>query len=347
MKWAWRTLAVLAVALAAAFLLLRAPDTDATEMRAKYGGPPSQFVTLPGGPTIHYRDEGPRDAPVIMLLHGSNADLHTWQPWVDRLKDRYRLIRFDQRGHGLTGAAKGSYDADAFAAEIGKFADALELDRFVLAGNSMGGSNAARFAMLHPERLAGLVLIDTGGAPVKREGGGNLAFTVLRMPVIGPLASQLMQRSLVERSLRQSVSNQAIVTPAAVDRYWELARYPGNRDATRERFALPWTEFTAAQVAKIAVPTLVMWGEEDSLIPFAAADWWRAHLPDARLVTYSGIGHLPMEETPDRSAADLMRFMAGLGSSAPLRKPVVKAVATETALLQPAPLTIRDEGSQP
>lgn len=316
MKWLWRGLAAVVVALVAAFLVLRVPDTDPAAMRAKYGGPPSQFVTLPRGLTVHYRDEGPRDAPVIVLLHGSNADLHTWQPWVDRLKDRFRLIRFDQRGHGLTGAAPaGGYDADAFAGDILAFVDALKLDRFVLAGNSMGGANAARFAMLHPRRLQGLVLIDAGGAPVRREGGGNLAFTVLRMPVIGPLASQMMQRSLVERSLRQSVANQAVVTPAAVDRYWELARLPGNSQATRERFALPWTQFTAAEVGRIAVPTLVMWGREDSLIPYEAAAWFMRNLPDARLVTYPGIGHLPMEEAPDRSAADLAAFVADLRQS--------------------------------
>ena len=315
-KRAGRILGGLALVLAAAFLLLRVPPTDAGEMRAKYGAAPSHFVTLPGGPRVHYRDEGPRDASVIVLLHGSNADLHTWQPWVDRLKDRFRLIRFDQRGHGLTGAAPaGGYDSDAFAGDILAFADALKLDRFVLAGNSMGGANAARFAMRHPRRLQGLVLIDAGGAPVRREGGGNLAFTVLRMPVIGPLASQMMQRSLVERSLRQSVANQAVVTPAAVDRYWELARLPGNSRATRERFALPWAQFTAAEVSRITVPTLVMWGREDSLIPYEAAGWFMAHLPDARLVAYPGIGHLPMEEAPERSAADLAAFVADLRQS--------------------------------
>ena len=312
MKWLWRVLAVLAVALIAAFLLLRSPDTDAAAMRAKYGAPPSQFVTLADGLTVHYRDEGPRDAPEIVLLHGSNADLHTWQPWVDRLRARYRVIRFDQRGHGLTGPAPGAYDTDAFAADIETFADRLKLGRFVLAGNSMGGANAARFAMLHPERLRGLVLIDAGGAPIHAKGKGNLAFTVLRMPVVGPLASQVMQRSLVERSLRQSVVNQAVVTPSAIDRYWELARYPGNRDATRQRFALPWSLFDAAKVEAIRTPTLVMWGEGDPLIPYAAATWYMAHLPRATLVQYPGIGHLPMEEAADRSAADLAQFVDGL-----------------------------------
>lgn len=310
MKRLAKIVGVFAALLVVAFLFLRVPDTDKAEMRAKYGPPPSQFLSLANGMQVHLRDEGPRDAPAIILLHGSNADLHTWQPWVDRLKDRYRVIRYDQRGHGLTGQASGGYDVDAFARDVLAVADALELERFVLAGNSMGGANAARFAMLHPERLTGLVLVDAGGAPIKREGGGNLAFTVLRMPVIGSVASQMMQRPLVERSLRQSVANQAVVTPAAVDRYWELARYPGNREATRQRFSQPWTTFTAENVGKIAVPTLIMWGKEDSLIPYAAAGWYAQTLPDAQLVAYEGIGHLPMEESPDQSAADLRAWLA-------------------------------------
>ncbi|WP_435418208.1 alpha/beta hydrolase [Parerythrobacter aurantius] len=309
MKKLAKILGAIVALLLIAFLALRVPDTDGAAMRAKYGAPPSQFVKLANGITVHLRDEGPRDAPAIILLHGSNADLHTWQPWVDRLKDRYRVIRYDQRGHGLTGNVTGGYDADAFAADALAVADTLGLDKFVLAGNSMGGANAARFAMLHPDRLSGLVLVDAGGAPVKREGGGNLAFTVLRMPVIGSVASQMMQRPLVERSLRQSVANQSVVTPETIDRYWELARYPGNREATRERFSLPWTSFTAEQVRAITVPTLVMWGEEDSLIPFAAAGWFMQQLPDAKLVSYPGIGHIPMEEAPDRSAEDLRSWL--------------------------------------
>lgn len=316
MKRALRILAVLVAVLMIAFLLLRVPDTDAAAMRAKYGGPPSQFVTLPDGPAVHYRDEGPRDAPVIVLLHGSNADLHTWQPWVDRLKDRYRLIRLDQRGHGLTGpAADEDYRQEAFTADLEAFRTKLNINRFVLVGNSMGGGIAARYAMMHPNRLAGLVLIDAGGAPIKREGGGNLAFTIARIPVVNAIASQLMPRSLIEKSLRQSVENQAVVTPATVDRYWELARFPGNRAATMARFGEPMTSFTPARVAIIETPTLIMWGQEDALIPYAAAEWYRDHLPNARLVAYPGIGHLPMEEAPDLSAVDLTQFVDSLPSS--------------------------------
>ena len=95
------------------------------------------------------------------------------------------------------------------------------------------------------------------------------------------------------------------MTPGTVDRYWELARYPGNRNATRQRFATPRRNFDAAQIAAVTVPTLVMWGEEDSLIPYAAAGWYMEHLPNATLANYPGVGHIPMEEAPEQSVADL------------------------------------------
>lgn len=323
MKWLWRGLALLVVAIAGAFLIFRVPVTDPAEMRAKYGGPPSQFVELADGRSVHLRDEGPRDAPAIVLLHGSNADLHTWQPWVEDLREDYRVIRYDQRGHGLTGpAGDGDYRREAFVADVERVADALGLERFVLGGNSMGGAVAMGYAMAHPQRLDGLVLVDAGGVPMDHrdesaasevndeEAGGNLLFTLARLPGINALVASITPRSLIEQSLSQSVSNQAVVTPAAVDRYWELLRYPGNRAATLDRFALPREEYARANVARVAVPTLVMWGEEDALIPFSAAHWYSDALPKAELVHYPGIGHLPMEEAPERSAADLRAWLA-------------------------------------
>ena len=311
MKWVWRGLLVLLVVLVAAFFVMRVPDTDPAEMRAKYAGEPSQFIDLGEGREIHVRDEGPRDAPVIVLLHGSNADLHTWQAWAEALRGDYRVIRFDQRGHGLTGPAPDDdYSAEAFGADIDAVTEALGVDTFTLAGNSMGGGIAMAYAIARPWKLDALVLVDAGGAPVKREGGGNLAFSLAGKPIVGDILSQLLPRSIVEKSFRQSVSNQDVVTPEAVSRYWELARYPGNRRATRIRFSTPRTAFTAEDVAQVKVPTLVMWGKEDSLIPFAAAEWYTSRLPNATLVAYDGIGHIPMEEAPERSSSDLMIWLA-------------------------------------
>ncbi|WP_341711193.1 alpha/beta hydrolase [Erythrobacter sp.] len=310
MKRFLRVLGIVAALFVVGFFVLRVPDTDPDAMWAKYGGSPSQKLDFPDGRTYHIRDEGPRDAPVIVLLHGSNADLHTWQKWTEALDNHYRVIRYDQRGHGLTGAVPDDrYDIDAFVEDVDQVADALELEHFTLVGNSMGGGIAMAYAQAHPERLDALVLVDAGGAPIERKGGGNIIFNLAGKPVIGDLLSQFLPRSLVEKSYSQSVSNQTVVTDAAVDRYWELGRYPGNRAATRQRFGTPRRSFAAEQVAAMQVPTLVMWGEEDALISFDAAKWYMANLPNATLVAYPGIGHIPMEETADRSAADLEAWL--------------------------------------
>lgn len=313
MKRLGKWLAGLGAVLLLAFLALRTPDTDPAEMRAKYGAAPSQFVDLGGGLTVHLRDEGPRDAPVIVLLHGSNDDLHTWDQWADALKRDFRVVRFDTVGHGLTGASPDKdYSADAMVALVGRVADRLALPRFTLAGNSMGGAVAAQYAMAHPERLTGLVLVDAGGAPKKGNERGNIGFKLAAMPGVNALAESITPRFVIERSLRQSVTNQAVVTPQTVDRFWEMLRYPGNREATMARFATPRRALDPARLAAIRVPTLILWGSEDALISVDGAHWYNRAIPRSRLVVYPGIGHLPQQEAPGPSAADVAAFLAAL-----------------------------------
>ena len=307
LKW----LAALVAVLLVAFLLLRTPDTDPVAMRAKYGAAPSQFVELRPGLTVHYRDEGPRDAPVVVLLHGSNADLHTWDAWAKDLSRDYRVVRFDQIGHGLTGAnPSGDYSPAAYVEGVQRVADRLGLERFVLAGNSMGGSIAIGYALAHPQRLGGLVLLDAGGAPWQGQARGNIGFTLARNPVGGWLLQEITPRRLVAQSVRQTVSNQSVATEAAIDRYWELLRYPGNRAATAIRFGMGWTTFPKNRLATLKMPVLILWGEDDGLIPVSAGRWFVQAIPGARLVVYPGIGHIPMEEAAAQSAADLREWLA-------------------------------------
>ena len=115
-------------------------DTDAAAMKAKYGGPASQFITLQPGLTVHVRDEGRRGAPVIVLIHGSNSSLHTWEPWIAQLKGEYRVISLDLPGHGLTGAdPRGVYDGPAYVDVVERVMVKLGVAKAVIGGNSMGG----------------------------------------------------------------------------------------------------------------------------------------------------------------------------------------------------------------
>ncbi|MEO9463484.1 MAG: alpha/beta hydrolase [Marinomonas sp.] len=312
MKRILKTLAVMAVIFAAVFLVFRTSDTQVSEMKAKYGGVPSQFVTLPNGQQIHLRDEGPTNAPAIILLHGSSSDLHTWEPWVQALKSDYRVIRYDQIGHGLTGPSIAeSYELADFTGDVGRVADHLDLETFVLAGNSMGGWISAGYALEHPERLKGLVLLDASGSPVKRpeNSGGNIGFTIAATPGLNNIMKHITPRSLVKQSLEQSVSVKAVATDEAVDRYWEMLRYPGNRAATIARFNTQRVTYDAEQIGGLNVPTLILWGTEDALVPVEAGRWYDEHLPSSTLIEYDGIGHLPMEEAPEKSANDLKNWL--------------------------------------
>ena len=305
---------VLLAVLVVAWLVLRAPDIPVATLRARYASPASRFVEVSPGLTIHLRDEGPRGAMTIVLLHGSNASLHTWEPWVERLKDRYRVITLDLPAHGLSGPAPGGqYTLDAYARVVDAVARERGLTRFVLGGNSMGGGVAARYAADHPERISALILVDASGQPYP-EGDGETStlLTIARQPVIRDLVAQLTPRWLVAQSLQRAVSNRAVLTPAAIDRYWALLRYPGNRVATIERFAQGYQSVSVADLGRVRAPALILWGREDRFIPVASAAYFGQALPQARTVIYERIGHLPMEETPDRSAADVRAFLATL-----------------------------------
>lgn len=312
MKWLIRIVLGLAVVLVLAIVLLRTPDTDPDQMRAKYGAAPSQFAELPNGQTMHLRDEGPRDAPAIILLHGSNSSLHTWDDWAADLSDAYRVVRFDQVGHGLTGPAlDGDYSKARHVADVDAVADQLGLSSFVIAGNSMGGWVSVSYAMEHPGRVLGLGLLDASGAP-RKDGEGRLYIgaVIASTPVVNNLMKIVTPRSLVKASLEDSVADAGGITDELVDRYWELLRYPGNRGAVIDRVNTPrGGPFDPADIAALAMPALVMWGEEDQVTPVRGAAWYAEHLPNARSIIYPDVAHLPMEEVPDQSASDFRAWL--------------------------------------
>lgn len=300
---------------AAVFYAFSDPDIPRAALEAKYTNADSRFLDLRDGVRVHYRDTGPRDAPVLVLLHGSNASLHTWEPWTAILADEFRVVSLDLPGHGLTGATLAEdYSNEGMSRFVRDFAGALGLGRFALAGNSMGGAVAARFAIDNPGRLTHLVLLNSGGIPFEAGEGTPLVFRLARTPVVKNLLLYFTPRELAAEGLGKAIERKEILTGAMIDRYWEFARMEGQREATMIRFAIPWTNELADRLGEIAVPALILWGDKDRLVPVSVAHEFAARIPGSRLTIYEDVGHIPMEEVAEQSAADVRAFLRGAGA---------------------------------
>jgi pimeloyl-ACP methyl ester carboxylesterase len=291
-------------------------DMPMATAEARYTSNASTFINLSDGVRLHVRDEGKRDAPVLILAHGSNASLHTWEPWVAALRADWRVISFDFPGHGLTGPSKSrTYNGASYVRVVDELAQHFGISRFVLAGNSMGGGVAWRYALAHPEKLSGLILVDAAGYP--REGTSTpLVFRIARAPILGEAFSVFTTKGMIESNLKQVMVDDALVTPQKVQRYYDLLMREGNRQATLDRMRAKPDQPNAYQsIPSIKVPTLILWGEEDPWIPLSDARRFAKEITGAKLVSYPGIGHLPQEEKPQETAQEVAAFLTQIYSS--------------------------------
>jgi pimeloyl-ACP methyl ester carboxylesterase len=230
-RWLWPAAAVLGLLLAAAVALSWAPDRSLAQLSARWAPPPSQFIALQGM-QVHVRDEGPRDdAQPVVLIHGTSASLHTWEGWVVALKGTRRVIRMDLPAFGLTGpASDNDYSIERYVAFVLAAMDRLGVRQAVLGGNSLGGEIAWNVALSAPSRVTRLILVDAAGYPLRPQ-SVPLGFRLARMPWVNRIMANLLPRALIEASVRNVFGDPGRVTPALVDRYYELTLREGNRAA--------------------------------------------------------------------------------------------------------------------
>jgi pimeloyl-ACP methyl ester carboxylesterase len=301
-------LLLIAATALAAFLWLRAPDLPAAELEARFQSPQDHWLDLGDGLRVHYRDEGPADAPVLVLLHGYGDAYSTWEGWAAALRSSHRVISLD----GLTAAPAGAQiDREAQARLVLRVAEALKLPRFVLAGNSMGGGVAWQAALLAPQALRGLVLVDAAGWPMPAT-TPSLAFRILAHPWGRALLARIDNRPLIRQALRAQVGDAALITDEVVDRWALYQRYPGHRPILMSVAPGAQAPVTAERLAGLQLPTLVLHGEIDPILPLEHSRRFAAAIAGAELIVYPGIGHLPQREIPARSAADVAAFVARL-----------------------------------
>lgn len=311
----WAALAVLALVLVAGAALWRG-DIPYETLQARYAAPTSHYIDLPDGVRVHYRDEGNRSGPPIILIHGYSASAADWEAWSKRLGDTYRIILPDLPGHGLTRAPKGYISsATAQVKVVDEVASSLGLTGFVIGGNSMGGGVAWRYTLAHPEKVSALVLVDAVGWPPEKTGRNDaLIFKLLGNPLARPIIKNLDNSALAKQGLQAAFLDPSLVTPALVKRYTDLARAPGHRDIL---ITPPSSEGLASKdrLSIISAPTLILFGQDDRLIPASDGERFKAAIPGSTLIVYPGVGHVPMEQIPDKSADDVRTWLGKIAAA--------------------------------
>jgi len=293
-----------ALLLAAAWLWT--PDKPRATLAALYLRAPGDMTDV-AGVRLHVRDDGPRDAPVLIMLHGFGSSLHTWEPWAQGLKGRYRVIRFDLPGSGLSPPDPTNNYVDAHSiALIAALMNQRGIERASLIGNSLGGRIAWSFASHHPDRTDKLVLISP-------DGFASPDFAYGEAPSVPPLMSLMryvLPKTLLRTNLEHSYGDPSALTPETIDRYYDLLLAPGARAAMLERMAQTVLVPPEPLLRRIEAPVLLLWGKKDALIPFSNAADYTKSLRNSRLVSFPALGHVPHEEAPTQSLTPLRAFLA-------------------------------------
>jgi pimeloyl-ACP methyl ester carboxylesterase len=304
---------LLVIALASAYR----SDLSAEAVNAKYLTPESKFIEV-DGIQVHVRILG--EGEPVFLLHGSFASLHTWDAWQQAMSPYYQTISLDFPGHGLTGPdSLKRYGIKDYSELVHALAQKLNIEQYHVAGNSMGGAVAMQLASDFPGNVRSLNLIDAAGAPAadrtltdstapkKSNSGGAWIFQVARHPVFSKLLLSCTPKFLFAMNMKQVYGDDTKVTDEVTTRYYELMLREGNRQATLDRLSQPRN--SNIQYERLSMPTLILWGAEDTWIPLAQGKRLQQALPGSNLMILDGVGHVPMEESPTETVSEYLSFL--------------------------------------
>lgn len=274
------------------------PDLPVDQLKEKYAKSSSQFIPL-DGMYVHFRDEGPSaDTIPLVLLHGTSSSLLTWDACSKEWINDHRVIRMDLPGFGLTGPnPKQDYSIETYVTFLNHFLQERNVTQCYLAGNSLGGLIAFHFAATYPDQVKKVILIDPAGYPI-HHAKGSLAFKLGKIPVLKNILTIITPISIVRKSLEDAYGNKSLVSDELVEQYRDMACREGNRKALLIRLQNDQSGDTTL-VSKLTMPTLVIWGTLDQLIPVDNAYKFQRDLPADTLAILENVGHVPMEETPE------------------------------------------------
>lgn len=249
----------------------------------------------------------------ILCLHGLGGNIFTWRHFVPHFSQTNKLILVDLRGFGASPKPSDThYSIEEHADDIYKIIIRDDLKRLTLIGNSLGGGIALlvaiRLCEQDPTRLSKLVLIDAGAYKEYLPGYLKL----MRTFVGGLIVSLAPSRLAAKFVLRASYYDKSKITSQQIKAYSDPIASKEGRYALLQtaRQCIPAnSEEIIAKLKSIAVPTLVLWGREDGVIPLKVGELLDKALPDSELVVLEHCGHIPQEEKPDETMASISKFM--------------------------------------
>ena len=258
------------------------------------------------GLTLFYTDSGSPDRPTIVFLHGFPFDHTMWQGQVELLQATHRVITYDHRGHGRSGIGDGQYAFEFFVDDFFALLDHLKIRKAIVAGLSMGGYVALRAIEREPQRFSALILCDTRSEADSNAARINRSGTIklIKKKGVPEFAEGFLKGVFAAGSFSK--------IPAAVERIRQTICATPARAICGTMLALAGRTDTTAVLPGIAVPTLVLVGEEDAITPPAAAESLRAKIPGAQLFTIPQSGHLSNIENPASFNSSLQNFLQSL-----------------------------------
>lgn len=299
-------LALVFLALGAGYLWYKnqAGGEPASALETRYMTENDRFVDVSGA-RVRVREEGPVNGDVLILIHGFSFSLESWDGWAERLSEDYRVIRYDLLGHGLTGPdPQERYAPQARAEFLAELMDSLEIEHASLAGSSLGGTIAWRFAAAFPHRVDHLILVDPGVFQFNEVGDE---------PVEPPAAIQAFLQLAPEAGIRQSLAftyaDPASVSEARVQTIIDMMRREGNGEAFVEHIRQFTMPDPAALLSQITAPTLILWGGRDLMIPASHGPRVAAAIANSQLIIYDDLAHAAHEDDPERTVADVLTFL--------------------------------------
>ena len=283
-------------------------DISVEELKKEYANEHSKFIEI-NEMQVHFRDEG--EGFPIVLVHGTASSLHTWDAWTNELKKTNRVIRMDLPAFGITGPNKNAdYSIESYTTFLHSFVEKLNLEKFHLAGNSLGGNIVWNYAAEHPAKVEKLILVDASGLPTNKE--PPAIFKMAKTPVLRSLFLYVTPKMLITKNIKEVYADDDKVTDELVTRYHKMALRAGNRQAFIDRAKTDFkldAKINTDRLKSIQTPTLLIWGAKVLWIPLDNGKRMNRILVNSKLEVLENSGHVPMEENPKESLELLKNFL--------------------------------------